>query len=116
MTEPARLRAALAVLQSEARFITYAALSARIGLVPPGRIAQLNTMLEMLMEEDALAHTPLRAALVLSRTAKTLPARGFFLKAAALGLFNPSVETQEEFHRAEVLKLLNRWPPKPPIR
>lgn len=116
MTEPARLRAALAVLQAEARFITYAALSARIGLAPPGRIARLSTLLEILMEEDALAQTPLRAALVLSRTPKNLPARGFFLKAAALGLFDPCVQTQEDFHRAEVLKLLSRWPSQPPIR
>lgn len=55
-------------------------------------------MLEMMMEDDTRAGRPLLAALVLSRTGQGLPARGFFLKAEALGL---DAAQPHEFHRKQ---------------
>ncbi|TVP70616.1 MAG: hypothetical protein EA339_12725 [Rhodobacteraceae bacterium] len=81
----ARLEAALADCAKARRSVTYGALAAEIGLDGPGRIARLTTFLEALMEVDAAAGRPLRAALVIGRSSGGLPARGFFLKAQALG-------------------------------
>lgn len=49
-------------------------------------MAELTTRLEQLMEEDARAGRPLRAAVLRQRLSPAqLPAPGFFAKAAALG-------------------------------
>lgn len=95
----ARLCAALAALASERRCETYGVLAARIGLEGPGRIAHLTTMLEELMEEDAHAGRPLRAALVVGRASGGLPAHGFFLKALELGF---KVSDPAMFHRMQL--------------
>lgn len=81
----ARLEAALADYAKAGRCVTYGALAVEIGLDGPGRIARLTTLLESLMEQDAMAGRPLRAALVIGRSSHSLPARGFFQKAEALG-------------------------------
>lgn len=94
-----RLRAALAELTRQQRCTTYGALVAAVGLDGAGRIARLTAMLETLMEEDAHAGRPFRAALVLSRVAQDLPARGFFLKADALGR---DTSQPAAFHRKEL--------------
>lgn len=98
MSNPARLRAALAALAGAGVYTTYGALAAEIGLDGPGRIARLTAMLEGLMEEDTQAGRHLLAALVLSRAGQGLPARGFFLKAAELG---HDVSDPAAFHRAQ---------------
>lgn len=92
------LAEALAAMAMRGETATYGALAQHLGLEGPGRIARLTDALEALMEEDARGGAALRAALVIGRTSGGLPARGFFLKAEALGLFDPGRETPEAFH------------------
>ena len=75
------LVARLAALASRNETITYGALAREMGW----RMGDLTAALEALMEADAAAGLPLRAALCEGRLAGGLPARGFFLKANALG-------------------------------
>jgi heme oxygenase len=81
---PARLAQLAALNQTT----TYGALARDLNLTGPATIARLTQALEQLMEEDAAANLPLRAALLCQR-GSTLPAPGFFDKAAALGLHIP---------------------------
>ncbi|WP_200833846.1 hypothetical protein [Tabrizicola flagellatus] len=72
----------LAALAAAGQTITYGELARDLGL----RMAELTARLEALMEEDAAAGRPFRAALLRQRLSPDhLPAPGFFLKAAALG-------------------------------
>lgn len=71
----------LADLASRGATITYGALARDLGW----RMGELTATLEALMEEDARAGHPLRAALCEGRLAGGQPAQGFFLKAAELG-------------------------------
>ena len=75
------LEARLALLAAQNQTIAYGALARELGW----RIADLTAALERLMEQDAAAGKPLRAALCEARLTPGLPARGFFDKAAALG-------------------------------
>ncbi|MFN3280139.1 MAG: hypothetical protein ACK40I_00470 [Tabrizicola sp.] len=76
------LEARLAALAAARQTITYGELARDLGL----RMADLTARLETLMEEDAAAGRPFRAALLRQRLSPyQLPAPGFFLKAAALG-------------------------------
>lgn len=81
----AGLEARLAQLAASGQTITYGALARDLGLTGPGMIARLTQGLEMLMERDAAACAPLRAALCAGRLNGDVPAAGFFDKAAALG-------------------------------
>ena len=78
------LQARLAELAALNQTTTYGALARDLGLTGPAMIARLTTALESLMDHDAAAGQPLRAALVNARNSD-LPARGFFDKAARLG-------------------------------
>ena len=93
------LPARLALLAAQGKTTTYGALAADLGC----RVAELTAALERLMEEDAAAGRPLRAALLTARQSD-LPARGFFLKAAALGLV---IDDPEAFVTAERKALLH---------
>jgi hypothetical protein len=64
--------------------------------------------LEQLMDKDAAAGRPLLAAFAVSKARPGLPARGFFLKAQALGLFSGDPEGREalEFHAQELRRAL----------
>jgi hypothetical protein len=85
------LEAALAALAAAGETITYGALARDLNL----RVNDLTTQLETLMEEDAAAGKPFRAALLRQRLSpKYLPAPGFFHKAAALG--RPDVDPEAE--------------------
>ena len=75
------LEARLAALAAAGETTTYGALSRELGW----RIGELTAALERLMEQDAAAGHPFRAALCRSKLSDGLPARGFFDKAAALG-------------------------------
>lgn len=77
----------LAALAASGRTMTYGDLARDLGLTGPGRIGQLTTALEILMEQDAAAGRPLRAVLCEARLANGGPAPGFFAKAQALGRF-----------------------------
>lgn len=76
-----RLEARLAELASAGQTLTYGALAAEMGW----RVAELTAALETLMERDAAEGRPLRAALCEGRLSGSMPAPGFFQKAAALG-------------------------------
>jgi hypothetical protein len=77
-----RLEDRLAALAAAGQTVTYGDLARDLGL----RMAELTARLEAMMEEDAAAGRPFRAALLRQRLSPDgLPAPGFFLKAAALG-------------------------------
>ncbi|MDB5666561.1 MAG: hypothetical protein JWS11_3104 [Cypionkella sp.] len=79
------LEARLAELAALQQTITYGQLARDLAIPGPGAIAKLTQALERLMETDAAAGMPLRAALCSGRLAQGLPAAGFFEKAASLG-------------------------------
>ena len=98
----AGLEARLSDLVAAGETTTYGALARDLGLTGPGTIAQLTTALEVLMEADAAAGLPFRAALLTAR-GSPLPAAGFFQKAADLGftIANPEafiVEQRQALH------------------
>lgn len=109
MSDLARVIAALDDLAAKGQCTTYGALAAQIGLEGPGRIARLTAMLETLMVEDARKGQPLRASVVLGRASGGLPARGYFMLARDLGLYDgPETElaTGPEaaaFHASQLL-------------
>lgn len=77
-----RLESRLAALAAAGETIPYGGLAKDLGL----RMADLTAQLETLMEEDAVAGHPFRAALLRQRLSpENLPAPGFFQKAAELG-------------------------------
>jgi hypothetical protein len=72
----------LAALATAGGTIGYGDLARDLGL----RMADLTARLERLMEDDAAAGRPFRAALLRQRLSpEALPAPGFFRKAAELG-------------------------------
>jgi len=79
MTE---LEARLATFAAQGKTTTYGALARDLGW----RVADLTAELERLMEQDATAGQPQRAALLEGRLSNGLPAPGFFLKLADLGI------------------------------
>lgn len=76
------LEARLALLATQGKTTTYGALARDLGW----RVADLTAALERLMEQDAAAGHPQRAALMEGRLSGGLPAQGFFLKLAELGI------------------------------
>ncbi len=64
--------------------------------------------MEQLMDEDAAAGRPLLTAFAVSKARSGVPARGFFLKVRALGLFSGDPEEREalEFHARELRRAL----------
>ncbi len=105
---PPRLRALLEAQARAGAPLSYREAAARLGLAPPGVIRRLGAALEALMEEDAAQGRPLLAALCVSRGGSGLPGRGFFDKAAALGLFagDPAGPEARDFHAREMSQLL----------
>ena len=83
-----RAEMALATTIAGDRLITYAELAEAAGLTGRHRINRLTIWLEELIDSDAAANEPLRSARVISRARDGLPAPGFFLKCAALGLYD----------------------------
>lgn len=80
--------------------MTYGALAHDLGW----RVADLTAALERLMEDDAAAGAPQRAALLEGRLSNGLPAQGFFLKLAELGIRPEDpvtyiAETRASLHR-----------------
>ncbi len=58
--------------------ITYADLAELAAIPSPYRIHKLAEYLEHLIAEDAQDRRPLRAAVVISKTSRRIPAEGFF--------------------------------------
>jgi hypothetical protein len=93
---PLTIQARLAAIADAGQTITYGDLARELGL----RIADLTARLEQLMEEDARAGKPLRAAVLRQRMSpRQMPAPGFFEKAAELGYQISDTEAFVEDHR-----------------
>lgn len=106
MTDTAALRHWLGVQPGT---VSYAQAAAALLLRPPGTIAQVTTLLEALMIEDAATGRAFLAARVVGRLRQGLPAPGFFLMATALGRYAGPVEGQEaaRFHAGQLAALGN---------
>jgi hypothetical protein len=102
----ASLEIRLAALAAAGKTAGYGALARDLGL----RMAELTAALERLMEVDAAAGRPLRAALCAGRLSGGLPARGFFDKAASLGFDISDPAALAESHR----RALHAAPPATP--
>ena len=85
-------------LEGVAGTVTYAEAMKVMGIA---NMKDLTQALELLMEQDHAAGSPLLAARVVSRT-RPLPNRGFFDKARDLGL---DVVDEAVFHRDELAAL-----------
>ena len=87
--------------------VTYKELADRLELSPPHTIHRITEALEQLMEEDVAAGRPLLAAFAVSKARPGIPARGFFLKARALGVFSGDPAEQEalDFHARELRRV-----------
>jgi hypothetical protein len=79
---------ALAAAAAADRLITYAELADAAGISGRHRIHRLTVWLEKRLETDAGAGAPLLSARVISRARGGLPAPGFFIKCAELGLYD----------------------------
>lgn len=92
----------LEVVQTEGE-VTYRELAERLGLTAPQRIRRVTDALEALMADDVASGRPLLAALCVSQR-HALPARGFFVTARALGVFEGDAEGPEAsaFHVQEL--------------
>ena len=97
------LEARLAELAAARRTAGYGNMAQALGLTGPGTIARLTGALESLMDEDAARGLPFRAALVTAR-GSTLPARGFFDKAATLGFDISDPEALVADHRRRLFE------------
>lgn len=86
----------LEVLARDGKTIGYGALARELR----APLAQVTAALEALMDQDAAASHPLRAALCEGRLNRGLPARGFFDKAAELGFDVTDPAGLAESHRA----------------
>lgn len=79
--------------------ITYAALAHQAEIPAPHRIHQLTTFLETLTAQDVSFNRPIRAAIVISKTGTGLPADGFFIQCAELGIFSAeNFPSKQHFH------------------
>jgi hypothetical protein len=93
------LAARLAELAALNQTTTYGELARDLGLTGPATIARLTDALELLMEQDTATGAPFRAALVNAR-GSSLPAPGFFAKAAAMGYDTSAPAQLIAHHRA----------------
>ena len=97
---PVTLEARLAAIAAAGQTITYGDLARELGL----RVADLTARLEQLMEEDARAGKPLRAAVLRQRLSPgQLPAPGFFDKAAGLGFQFSDHAAFARYHRRRLV-------------
>lgn len=101
MSELEALSARLLDLAARGETVTYGALAQSLGW----RVGVLTEALEALMEEDAAAHRPFRAAVLEAKLTPGLPAPGFFQKAAALGA---EIDDPLTFAMAERKALMRR--------
>ena len=88
--------------------ISYAELTNIAQIPPPHRIHKLTMWLETLIADEHQSARPLRAAWVVSRRRRQIPAPGFFIKCKEIGLYDgPATGAKAEaFHH----KLLAQHP------
>ena len=108
-----RLRAHLQALAPQRLPITYLEAAKGLLLAPPNTIHQVTEALEQIMAEDAAAHRPFIAAMVISKWRGGLPAPGFFDCAARLGRFAGDATGPDArvFHALELNAALAFWVP-----
>ncbi len=82
----------------ERRCIPYAELARQAQIPAPHTIHKLTEYLETLIMQDAEAERPLRASVAISKARQGLPADGFFMCCAELGLMPPDMDRQQ-FHQ-----------------
>lgn len=95
-----RIKSVLSTQASRKELLTYLELADRVAMPGPRRIHRVTRLLERLMKEDAAAGRPIRAALVVSRVGKGLPAEGFFDRARRLRILVD--EDRRSFHRRQI--------------
>ena len=95
---------ALATAYRAKQIITYAELADAANIPNPHRIHKLTSWLESTMREDHAAGAPPRAALVISRNRRGLPAPGFFFLCNELGLYQgtPNGLDAAKFHQTAI--------------
>jgi len=103
-----RLAALLDYACRQRRTLTYLEVADALAIQGPRRIDKTARLLESLLQQDAQAGRPIRAALVTSRSRPGLPARGFFDCARRLGLCAGS--DQAECHAALLERLYRESP------
>ena len=79
---------ALTAAAAADRLITYAELAEAAGITGKHRINRLTGWLETRLEVEVRDGAPMLTARVISRARGGLPAPGFFIKCAALGLYD----------------------------
>jgi len=92
-----RARMALAAAAAGDRLVTYAELADAAGIIGKHRINRLTGWLEDELSREIAAGEPLLTARVISRARGGLPAPGFFMKCAELGLYSGPVDGVEAF-------------------
>ncbi len=100
---PRRVRAYLDALPTAKLPISYGRLARGLGMYAPGSVRKVTAALETTMREDAAANRPFIAARVVSRGPAQSPGRGFFDLARALGRGPQPEESDQEFHRRQLL-------------
>ena len=83
-----RAAMALAAAAAAEKLVTYAELADAAGITGKHRINRLTVWLEAELAREAAAGGPLLTARVISRARGGLPAPGFFMKCAELGLYD----------------------------
>ncbi|MCI0509267.1 hypothetical protein C8E00_102340 [Chromohalobacter marismortui] len=86
--------------------LTYQDVADALGLQPPRTIQRVAQALEASMREDAAQECPFIAALVVSRRAPHMPARGFFELAVELGRFPADSALHDQAWRDEYQRAL----------
>ncbi|MCM5705414.1 hypothetical protein [Larsenimonas salina] len=107
---PARVRALLERAPVDQLPMTYRQLAGALSLTPPRTIQRVASALEALMRDDARAHQPFIASLVVSQRGHGLPADGFFELAVALGRFPADPQKQREAWENEYAKAIGARP------
>ena len=92
-----RARMALAAAAAGDRLVTYAELADTAGITGKHRINRLTGWLEDELSREVAAGGPMLTARVISRARGGLPAPGFFMKCAELGLYNGPPDGAEAF-------------------
>ena len=103
-----RAKMALASATSLGRVVTYAEMANAADIPAPQRIHKLTLWLELTMRQDHAAGHPLRAALVISRNRRGLPAPGFFLLCQELGIYQGAETGADaaQFHQTMIAALM----------
>ena len=83
-----RASMALSAADAAERVVTYAELADSVGITGKNRINRLTAWLEEELQREVGAGTRLLSARVISRARGGIPAPGFFLKCAELGIYD----------------------------